>query len=117
MRRDETLSVVRENWPDLARHGVRSLAVFGSTARDEARPDSDVDILVNFAPPVGLFEFVRVQMLLENLLGRTVDLVTVDALRPTMRAQILAEAVYATQGAGRTAYPEGDRRRSTACTP
>jgi predicted nucleotidyltransferase len=96
MQRDEILRVLRDHQAELTGFGVRSLAVFGSVARDEAAADSDVDILVEFDEPVGLFEFVRLQMRLETLLGRRVDLVTRDALRTTMRDQILNEAVYAT---------------------
>lgn len=95
MRRDQILSVLREHQPELDSLGVSSLALFGSVARDEAGPESDVDILVEFDRPVGLFEFVRLQMRLEVLLGLPVDLVTPDALRQTMRDRILGEAVYA----------------------
>jgi predicted nucleotidyltransferase len=95
MRRDEILRLLHEHQTELSRFGVRSLAVFGSVARDEARPESDVDILVEFGEPVGLFEFVRLQIHLQELLGRQVDLVTRDALRPMMRDQILDEAIYA----------------------
>ncbi len=95
MRRDQVLSVLREHAPEITALGVASLAVFGSVAREEAGTQSDVDILVEFDRPVGLFEFVRVQQRLETLLGRRVDLVTLDALRPSMRERILNEAVYA----------------------
>ena len=95
MRRDEILAVLREHQPELDTLGVSSLALFGSVARGEAGPESDIDILVEFARPVGLFEFVRLQMRLEALLGRQVDLVTLDAVRQTMRDRILGEAVYA----------------------
>ena len=95
MRRDQILSVLREHRPELDSLGVSSLALFGSVAHDEAGPESDVDILVEFDRPVGLFEFVRLQMRLEVLLGLPVDLVTPDALRQTMRDRILSEAVYA----------------------
>ncbi len=54
--------------------GVRSLELFGSLARGDARPASDVDLLVEFQP-VGLFQFFRVQRRLEAILGRRVDLV------------------------------------------
>ena len=66
-------------------------------ARDEADESSDVDILVEFEPGarVGLFEFARLRRTLGEILGRTVDLVTPDALRQEMRAQVLREAVYA----------------------
>jgi uncharacterized protein len=75
--------------------GVKSLSVFGSVARGEARIDSDVDLLVEFALPVGLFAFIRLQRHLEALLGCRVDLVTPDALRPEFRKQIEDEALRA----------------------
>jgi hypothetical protein len=88
----ETLKSVR---PDLERFGVSSLALFGSAARGEDRPDSDVDVLVEFGRPAGLFDFVRVRRRLERALGRRVDLVTPEALRPSMRESILRDAVRA----------------------
>ena len=78
----------------LTEMGVQSLAVFGSVAQNVSRPDSDVDLLVEFSRPVGLFEFVRLKGELEEILGRRVDLVTPDALRPMMKPQILDEAVH-----------------------
>ena len=76
--------------------GVKSLAVFGSLARGEATRTSDIDILVEFDRPVGLFEFIRLKLYLEDLTGRWVDLVTPEAIRPAMRAAILNEAVHVT---------------------
>ncbi len=76
--------------------GVISVAVFGSVARNQAKARSDVDILVEFSKPVGLFEFVDVKNYLKNLLERRVDLVTPGGLRPQMKDEILREAVYAT---------------------
>ena len=95
MTRDKVLALLNDHRAELDQLGVGSLAVFGSVARDDAGADSDVDILVEFRQPVGLFEFVRLQLRLQTILGRRVDLVTPDALRPTMRDQILREAVYA----------------------
>jgi len=79
------------------RFGVRSLFIFGSTARGVARTDSDVDVLVDFEPGhrVGLFQFIELQLELERLIGRRVDLATRDALRPEMRDDIIREAVLA----------------------
>jgi len=95
MRRGEILQLLAAHRPELARFSVKSLAIFGSVARDEARPDSDVDILVEFDEPVGLFEFVRLKDYLETLLDRSVDLVTPDALKEQLRERILKEAVHA----------------------
>ncbi len=96
MRRDEVLHCLSDKRAELASLGVRSLDLFGSVARGEARPDSDVDLLVEFDRPIGLFHFTRVQRRLEELLGCRVDLVMKDAVKPQLRRGILAEAVRAT---------------------
>jgi hypothetical protein len=85
---------LKRHQADLHQRGVKSLAVFGSLARGEATPASDIDVLVEFDRPVGLFEFIRLKMYLEELTGRQVDLVTPDALRPAMLAEILREAIH-----------------------
>lgn len=96
VEREEILKVLSEHRETLReRFGVRSLALFGSVVRGEAHPESDADLLVEFERPVGLFEFVRLQLYLEELLGRRVDLVTPDAVRPAMREHILREAARA----------------------
>ncbi len=92
--RDEILLVLREHRSDLERLGVKSVALFGSAVRGEAREDSDVDLLVEFQRPVGLFEFVDVKQYLEDVLGCRVDLGTPDSLKPRLRESVLAEAVY-----------------------
>ena len=74
---------------------MQSLSIFGSVARDEAGPDSDIDLLVEFDRPVGLFAFVRTKKYLEQILGSRVDLVTPDALRREFRETVLREAVRA----------------------
>ena len=74
---------------------MRSLDLFGSVARNEARADSDVDLLVEFERPIGLFHFFRVQRRLEELLGSRVDLVMRDAVKPQLRERIFAEAIRA----------------------
>jgi hypothetical protein len=79
----------------LQRLGVKSLRLFGSVRRDGAEAESDVDLLVEFAEPVGLLRFADVQAYLERLLGCDVDLVTPDALKPQLRDAILGEAVHA----------------------
>ena len=77
------------------RAGVRSLALFGSVARGDSSPTSDVDLLVEFDLPVGLFQFFRVQRRLEVILGRRVDLVMKDAIKRQLRARVIAESVTA----------------------
>jgi hypothetical protein len=97
MQRDEALATLRTNRRRLTAHGVSRVAVFGSVARNEATATSDVDILVEFLPDarVGLFEFARLRRDLSELLGCEVDLVTPEAIRPSMRDSILREAIYA----------------------
>jgi uncharacterized protein len=80
---------------ELRELGVRSLSLFGSVARDQAAPGSDVDLLVEFDRPVGYFHLFEVQDRLETFLGCKVDLVTPGGLRPELRQDILAEAVRA----------------------
>ena len=94
MRKSEVLALLREHKPVMAeRFGVVELALFGSTIRDEARPDSDVDILVSFDRPTDPECYFGVQFYIEDLLGRPVDLVTDKALRTELRPYVEAEAV------------------------
>lgn len=76
-----------------ARYGVTRLALFGSTARDEARPDSDVDVVVSFDGPATSQRYFGVQFYLEDALGCPVDLVTEKALRRELRPFVEREAV------------------------
>ena len=95
MNRDEVLNQLARNKPTLvARYGVDRLALFGSTVRDAARADSDIDILVSFNGPATSERYFGVQFFLEDLLGRPVDLVTDKALRPELRPFIEREAVH-----------------------
>ena len=77
-----------------ARYSVRELAVFGSAVRGEARPDSDLDILVLFeaSARVTLFTLIEFQVDLSELFGRRVDLVPKNGLKPALRREVLAEA-------------------------
>jgi uncharacterized protein len=73
--------------------GIQSLALFGSVARDEAGPDSDIDVLVEFRETPGLTEYMRVKFWLEDHLGRPVDLVMKAALKPWAKPLVEAEAI------------------------
>lgn len=95
MRRARALQIVAEHEGELRTLGVRSLSIFDSVARDQAGPESDTDLLVEFDRPVGYFHLFDVQDRLEALLGCKVDLITRGGLRPEMRDAILAEAVRA----------------------
>jgi predicted nucleotidyltransferase len=96
--RDFVISKLKERREDILSFGVKSISLFGSVARDEARHDSDVDLLVEFEPdrPSGLFEFIDLKHLLEGWLGRPVDLVTPETLKLRLKDRILkgAERVF-----------------------
>ena len=94
MRREAAISVLRGYLPTLRRNfGVRRIALFGSTVRDEAREDSDLDLLVEFDVIPTLDAFVGLKLFLEEQIGHKVDLVTPDALKPRMRPVVEREAV------------------------
>lgn len=78
----------------LRERGIGALALFGSTARGTARPDSDVDVLIDIAPNVSfsLVDLVSVKDFLEDRLGRKVDLVTREGLDPAIRDRVIGEA-------------------------
>ncbi len=82
IRRDDVLSVLRAHREGLTAFGVRSLALFGSVARDEAGPESDIDILVEFDGPATFDNYIDLKVFLEDTLGAPVDLVMRKALRP-----------------------------------
>lgn len=94
MNRMQALQILARAKPELAlRFGVVRLALFGSTARDEARLGSDVDIVVSFDGPATAQRYFGVQFYLEDALGCPVDLVTEKAVRPELRPFIEKEAV------------------------
>ena len=94
MNRDAVLALLTEHKTVLAqRFGVRRLALFGSMARDAARPDSDVDVLVAFEGPATARRYFGVQFYLEDLLQRRVDLVTEKALRERLRPYVERDAI------------------------
>ena len=95
MKKNETLKLLRVHKAELAKQfDVIRLALFGSTARDAAGPNSDVDILVQFDGPATSARYFGVQFYLEDLLGRPVDLVTEKALRPELRPIIERESLH-----------------------
>ena len=96
MESKKTLSLLREHRPDLTKIGVKSLALFGSVARGEARPDSDVDILVEFEGRATFDRFMDTKYYLEELLGCKVDLVMPGAIKPRMKPYIMQDLIYVT---------------------
>ncbi len=94
------LNTLREHRRELKRFGVRRCGLFGSFARGQATPDSDIDILVEFEPGKKSFDnFMGLAFYLEQLLGRPVDLVTTESLSPHIGPHILREVEYAALGA------------------
>lgn len=96
MQRDDVLAILSEHHREIEALGVKSLALFGSVARNEAGAESDVDILVEFVDRfIGLVGFVRLQLYLEEILGRPVDLISQSSIKPQLRDRILGELVHA----------------------
>jgi hypothetical protein len=94
MKKSEVIRILKEQRKELNEHfNVASLSLFGSVARDEASVDSDVDLLVEFSEPVGLFQFIGLQQRLEELLECKVDLGTSRSLKPRIKEHILREAI------------------------
>ena len=95
MDRDRALTLLREHKTVLVqRFGVADIAVFGSIARDEAADGSDVDVLVRFDGPATSERYFGVQFYLEDLIGRSVDLITDRALRTELRPHVEREAIH-----------------------
>ena len=79
--------------PILRRHGVARAGIFGSYARGDATAESDIDVLVEIGPDVGLLDFVRIKLEIEEALGQPIDLVEYDSIKPLLRDRILSEQV------------------------
>lgn len=89
LERDNVIRLLGQSKRELKkRYGVKRLALFGSAARNTARADSDVDVLVAFDGPATSERYFGVQFYLEDMLGRPVDLVTERALRPELKAHV-----------------------------
>ncbi len=97
LRRDDALRLLAEHKLELAdEFGVTALYLYGSVARNEAGPESDVDVLVELdGRPMGLFRFFDLQYRLEAILGTRVDLATPDALHRRSQTQVMNEAIRA----------------------
>ena len=93
MRRDEVVRQLKAEQARLIKLKVKSLAVFGSVARDEAGPTSDLDILVEFDGPTTFDRYMDVKIFLEGLLNCSVDLVTRKGIRPELAPSIEREAI------------------------
>jgi predicted nucleotidyltransferase len=94
MNRQEAIGLLKRHEADLKRLGVERLYLFGSTARDEARDDSDVDLFFDYEKgKFGLFELMDVKSYAADLLGRPTDIMTRDSLHKILRPAIEASAM------------------------
>ena len=94
MKSNEVTKILKEQKTFLAKtYFVNKIGIFGSYARNEETRESDIDLLVEFSRPVG-FEFLDLKDYLEKVLNKPVDLVTVNALKPSMREAVLGEVQY-----------------------
>jgi predicted nucleotidyltransferase len=93
----DALALLRQAEPELKKKfGVAKIGIFGSFVRGEERPDSDVDILVSFRKGKEAFDnYMGCKFYLEDLFGRTVDLVMTGAIKKRLRPTIIREVVYA----------------------
>ena len=94
MTRRTVISRIRKHRAELEKLGVKSLSLFGSVARGEERPDSDVDILVEFKGKATFDRYMDTKFYLEELLGRKVDLVTLKAIKPRMKEYVQQDLVH-----------------------
>lgn len=97
MTRDVVLAKLRQHAPELQAAGVLNLALFGSTARNEAGPDSDIDLMAEYDPArkFGLFELGRIYYTLEDILGTKVDLANRSHMRPIIKESAEEDAINA----------------------
>jgi uncharacterized protein len=97
MNSEDVIAVLRRHESALRARGIRHAAVFGSIARGDNRPDSDVDILVEFEPGAegSIYDYMRLKDYIAGLFERPVDVIDRDALKPHLRAPSARDAVYA----------------------
>src|SRR5436190_23574383 len=97
MNREQVIAVLREHEPELKAAGIVRLSLFGSTARGDRRPDSDIDLLAAFDQTrrISLLDVAGIQIQLSALLELTVDLVEEGTLKPRVQRTVTAEALRA----------------------
>jgi uncharacterized protein len=97
MSRQEILARLRENEAALRARGISHAALFGSHARGDARPDSDIDIMVEFDPAahVTLFNYAGLKDYIAGLFDGPVDVVNREGLKPYLRPAVITDAIYA----------------------
>lgn len=94
MSKQDILKTLSANEAKIKSFGVRSLSLFGSSARGEETPQSDLDFIVEFEEK-SFDSYMDLKLFLEDLFGRPVDLVLADGIKPRLRAAILREAIHA----------------------
>lgn len=85
--------IKKQIMPILRKYGVKRASIFGSAVRGEMKESSDIDILVEIEKDISLLDFVALKLELEETLGRKVDLVEFDTIKPRLRERILKEQV------------------------
>lgn len=97
MKRDEIIQKLKEREADLRAQGVTHAALFGSVARGDDRPDSDIDIMIELDPAarVTMFDYVDIKEYIEGLFSEPVDVVNRDGLKSLVRPKATADAIYA----------------------
>ena len=97
MNRPDIIARLRENEGPLRERGIRHAALFGSCARGEERPDSDIDIMIEVDPAarIGVYEYVAIKDYIAGLFDIRVDVVRRDRLKPYVRPAATRDAIYA----------------------
>jgi uncharacterized protein len=97
MTREQVIAVLKAHEKELRGRGVRRIGLFGSVARGEARPDSDIDILIELEPEaeIDLFRYAGLKRYIAELFAEPVDVVNREALKPWISAPAISDAVYA----------------------
>jgi len=97
MKRDEVLAKLKQCESELRAQGVAHAAVFGSVARGQQRPDSDIDILVDLDPKIvaTIFDYAGVKQFIAEMFDAPVDVVSREGLKPQIRPRAAADAIYA----------------------
>ncbi|PWR69863.1 nucleotidyltransferase family protein [Methanospirillum stamsii] len=94
-KKEEVISVLKEKRPHLIqKYHITKIGIFGSVIRNEAGPESDIDILVDFSDEASLLDHSGLKIYLEKLFGESVDVVPERAIRPELRTPILSDVMY-----------------------
>ncbi|MEC4807017.1 MAG: nucleotidyltransferase family protein [Jaaginema sp. PMC 1079.18] len=94
MDRNKAVEILKQHREKFKQFGVKTLAIFGSVARDEAHEESDIDILIDFEDSLTFDRYMDVKFYIEDTLNISVDLVTWKMLKPQIKSQVEQELVY-----------------------